>query len=112
MKLHPPPSRIFEEVSADLFSHGGYHFLAYDDRLSGWTTVTAWRKDPTSHDLIKTIAREFLNLGVPVKFHSNGEPNLIPASFALFYSAGACHSYLQPRTTHRATASLNLQSNP
>jgi hypothetical protein len=25
MKSDPPPSRIFEEVSADLFSHGGHH---------------------------------------------------------------------------------------
>jgi hypothetical protein len=72
MKSDPPPSRIFEEVSADLFSHGGHHFLAYANRLSGWTTVTVWRKDPTKHDLIKTIAREFVNLGIPVKFRSDG----------------------------------------
>ncbi len=72
MKSDPPPSRIFEEVSADLFSNGGHHFLAYANRLSGWTTVTVWRKDPTKHDLIKTIAREFVNLGIPVKFRSDG----------------------------------------
>jgi hypothetical protein len=84
MKSDPPPSRIFEEVSADLFSHGGHHFLAYADRLSGWTTVTVWRKDPTSHNLIKTIAREFVHLGVPIKLRSDGGTQFDSREFRSF----------------------------
>ncbi|KAK8400946.1 hypothetical protein O3P69_002611 [Scylla paramamosain] len=31
----PPPSRLFEDVSADLFSHSGKDYLIYADSLSG-----------------------------------------------------------------------------
>ena len=31
----PAPSRVYEDVSTDLFSYGGRQFLVYVDRLSG-----------------------------------------------------------------------------
>lgn len=82
----PQPCRIFEEVSADLFSHGVHHFLAYTDRLSSWTTVTVWGKDPTSHDLTKTNAQEFVYLSVPVKVRSDGETKFDSREFRSFFT--------------------------
>jgi hypothetical protein len=101
MKSDPPPSRIFEEVSADLFSHGGHHFLAYADRLSGWTTVTVWRKDPTSPNLIKTIVRKFVNLCVPVKFLSDGGTQFERVSLREYHSFLQCWGVsFVPSTPH------------
>ena len=35
----PPPTRVFEDTSADLFSYAGHQYLVYVDRYSGWPCV-------------------------------------------------------------------------
>ena len=74
MMSDPMPSRVFEDVSADLFSHAGKHFLVYADRLSGWPVIDSWTRDPSSREVIRIIARNFVNLGVPVRIRSDGGP--------------------------------------
>ena len=44
MISEPLPSRIFEDVSADIFSYSGNHYLVYVARLSGWPIVDGFIK--------------------------------------------------------------------
>ena len=82
--MDPPPTRVFQDFSADLFSHGGHYFLAYADRLSGWTTVEMWNKDPTAREVAKAVAGNFVDLGVPVRFRSDGGPQFTGSEFTQF----------------------------
>ena len=84
METDPLPTRVFQDVSADLFSHGGHYFLAYADRLSGWTTVEMWNKDPTAREVAKAVAGNFVDLGVPVRFRSDGGPQFTGSEFTQF----------------------------
>ena len=73
MEHDPPPSRPFEDVSVDMFSHAGNHYLVYVDRLSGWPTVdAAMGRDFTSSSVIRSIKRNFIDLGAPVRLRSDG----------------------------------------
>ncbi|KZR99650.1 Uncharacterized protein APZ42_004402, partial [Daphnia magna] len=47
----PLPSRVFEDVSVDLFQSGPLHFLVYADRLSGWPIVHQWHHDPSAREV-------------------------------------------------------------
>ena len=73
MLSEPLPSRIFEDVSADIFSYCGNHYLVYVDRLSGWPTVDGFiNRDLCSRDVITTLTRKFVDLGVPVRLRIDG----------------------------------------
>lgn len=75
MAIEQPPSRPFEDVSADLFQVAGMYFLVYVDRFSGWPTVDVWQQRcPTARDIIKVLGKNFMDLGVPVRFRSDGGP--------------------------------------
>ena len=75
MMSDPTPTRVFEDVSADLFQVGGKHYLVYADRLSGWPTVDVWRsKTPSTRDIIRAIGKNFMDLGVPLRIRSDGGP--------------------------------------
>jgi len=77
----PPPSRVFEDVSADLFQEGRLHVLVYTDRLSGWPVVHRWHHDPTASEVIRAIVSNFVELGVPVRFRSDQGPQFKAGSF-------------------------------
>jgi hypothetical protein len=70
----PLPSRVFEDVSVDLFQSGSLHFLVYADRLSGWPIVHQWRHDPSAREVTQAIVENFVDLGVPVRLRSDNGP--------------------------------------
>ena len=76
------PTRVFESVSMDLFSHGGKHFLVYADRYSGWPEVEEFRNDPTSAQVIKVLRKHFGRTGIPKKIRSDGGPQFASREFA------------------------------
>ena len=81
----PLPSRVFEDLSADLFDFAGSKYLVYVDRLSGWPTIDRWKgRDPNSADVTKTIRQNFWDLGVPVRIRTDGGPQFKSFEFSNF----------------------------
>ena len=78
------PSRPFESVSSDLFTHGGRMYLIYADRYSGWTEVHQYKTDATSRTTIHVLRRYFAQFGVPVIFRSDGGPQFSSHLFQAF----------------------------
>ena len=75
MRAESPPSRAFEDVSADFFNYKGRDYLVYVDRLSGWPAVIHFPKGTTtSRHTIHACARLFVDLSIPVRFRSDGGP--------------------------------------
>jgi len=68
----PRPEFVFQSVSADLFQAGSLYVLVYADRLSGWTVVHQWRHLPSSKEVIRAIIGDFVDLGIPQRFRSDG----------------------------------------
>jgi hypothetical protein len=63
----PNPTRVFEDVSVDIFCHAGNHYLIYADRLMGWPAVFEFvKRDLCSRDVIRSCMRCFADFGVPV----------------------------------------------
>ena len=86
MELEPEPSRIFEDVSVDLFSIGDNNYLIYADRYSGWPTVSSWMgKSPTSRDVIGVLKKNFVDLGIPVRLRSDGGGHFTSAAIDAFF---------------------------
>jgi hypothetical protein len=77
----PLPTRVFEDVSADLFQLGPLHVLVYADRLSGWPVVHQWRHDPSAREVTQAVIENFVDLGVPVRFRSDNGPQFEAHSF-------------------------------
>ena len=93
----PPPSRPFEDVSADLFSHTGKSYLVYVDRLSGWIKILEYRQDPTSQQVISTIRNFFVDAGVPVCIRTDGRPQFSSSKFRQFLKRwGINHALITP----------------
>jgi hypothetical protein len=46
----------------------------YSDRLSGWPVVHQWRRDPTAREVVQAVISNFVELGVPMRFRSDGGP--------------------------------------
>ena len=85
MMTDPPPSRVFEDVSVDIFSYSGNHYLVYADRLSGWPTIEAWYgRDLSARDVIRSITSNFVNLGVPVRIRCDNGPQFSSNDFIQF----------------------------
>ena len=85
LMTEPLPSRVFEDVSADLFSHGGRQFLVYADRLSGWPIVFAFpRGDTRTTQVIGAVRKAFVDFGVPVRLRSDGGPQFSSHDFRSF----------------------------
>jgi hypothetical protein len=70
----PLPTRVFENVSADLFLVSSLHVLVYADRLSKWPIVHQWRHDPSAREVTQAIIENFVDLGVPVRMRSDNGP--------------------------------------
>ena len=77
----PLPTYPFERVSADLFQAGSLHALVYADRLSGWTVVHQWRHTPSAKEVGRAVISNFIDLGVPLCFRSDGGPQFDAKEF-------------------------------
>ena len=84
LQRDPLPSRPFEDVSADLFYYAGKTYLAYVDRLSGWIKLSEFSHDPSSHQIISTIRKFFVDTGVPVQIRTDGGPQFTSSKFQQF----------------------------
>ena len=85
LKQEKLPSRVFEEVSIDLFQCAGKYFLLYTDRLSGWPVVYRFaRGETTSKKVIVALRRCFMDLGVPVILRSDCGPQFTSKEFIDF----------------------------
>ena len=71
-------------VATDLFSHAGCCYLVYTDYISGWPVLDRWRPDSTSRDVIRAFARNFVDLGIPVRLRSDGGPQFPSREFDQF----------------------------
>ena len=97
MATSPRPSRVFQEVSADLFTYQGKSFLVYTDRLSGWPVITEWNRDPSSRQVIRSIRKIFSDTGVPIKLRSDGGSQFTSHDFkALLKRWGVNHVMSTP----------------
>ena len=77
----PLPTYPFERVSADLFQTGSHYALVYSDRLSGWTVVHQWRHTSSAKEVARDVVRNFINLGAPLCFRSDGGPQFDAKKF-------------------------------
>ena len=84
LQRDPLPSRPFEDVSADLFYYAGKTYLVYVDRLSGWIKLNEFSHDPSSHQIISTIRKFFVDTGVPVRIRTDGGPQFTSSKFQQF----------------------------
>ncbi|TRY80302.1 hypothetical protein TCAL_15473, partial [Tigriopus californicus] len=63
----PTTELPFQSVSADLFSHCGWEYIVYVDRMSGWPCVGKLGRTCDSSSVIKIIRSKISEIGVPVK---------------------------------------------
>ena len=69
------PEWVFQDVSSDLFSHAGRHYMVYVDRLSGWPIVAFFGKhEPNTTKIIRKLEKYFVDLGVPVRIRTDNGP--------------------------------------
>ena len=72
--------------------------------------IDRWHRDPTSRDLIRVIARNFVDLGVPVRLRSDGGPQFASREFAEFtvkWGVEIVHSTpYYPQSNGRAEAAV------
>jgi len=86
-----PPSRPFEEVSADLFHYAGKSYLVYVDRLSGWIKLTEFPQDPSSQQVINSFRKFFVDTGVHIRIRTDGGPQFSAAKFRQFLKRWRVH---------------------
>ena len=83
--MHDPlPTKPFIDMSADLFSSGGYNYLVLVDRYSGWPTVHCWKNMPSSQQVIDAIIQDFAIYGVPLRVRTDGGPQFTASTFKNF----------------------------
>lgn len=93
----PPPSRPFEDASADLFSYAGKDYLLYADCLSGWPHVGCYGREATSMNTVKLLRIFFVTFGVPVRLRTDGEPQFSSHAFSDFVKRwGIIHDVFSP----------------
>lgn len=81
----PLPDLPFHDVSADLFSYAGKHYMVYVDRLSGWPIVCQYgNKEPNSSKIISDLRKIFADTGVPLRFRSDNGPQFASYEFKTF----------------------------
>ena len=85
METEKPPTRIFEDTSADILSYAGRSYLVYVDRLSGFPALHLFsRGDTTSRQVIRALRENFVTLGVPVRLRTDGGPQFTSHDFKAF----------------------------
>jgi hypothetical protein len=96
------PERVFEEVTADLFESVRLHVLVYTDRLSGWPVIHRWHHAPTARELIQAVTGNFVDLGVPTRFRSDGGPQFarnVQNALRNWAWNGRTHRRITPKAT-------------
>ena len=68
------PTRIFEHLSADLFSYGGRNFLVVTDIKSGWPTTHNLGRNICAKDIVTALRDTFRDTAVPTVLYSDGGP--------------------------------------
>ena len=98
MVNEPPPSRIFEDMSSDIFTFAGRDFLVCVDRLSNWPVIFQFpRGDTTSRQVIQALRDLFVTLGVPVRLRTDGGPQFKSREVAAFLKRwGVAHVFSTP----------------
>ena len=84
-----PPKTPFEQIVADYFQCGGYHYLVIADRLSGWPEVfksTPGSPQAGAEGLISCLRKFFACFGVPEQLASDGGPEFIAERTKQFLS--------------------------
>ena len=74
MLSDPAPSRVFETISADFFSHAGKSWLVVADRLSGWPIAIYIDGEPTAKILVHHLRQVFAVTGAPNCLKTDGGP--------------------------------------
>ena len=101
-----PPSSPFEQIFADYFDFGGYHYLVAGDRLSGFTEVFCTRTGSSNsgaRGLVKCLRQWFRTFGVPRQLSSDGGPE---------FKADVTAEFLKTwGVTHRVSSAYHAQSN-
>ena len=101
-----PPSCPFQQIFADFFDFGGYHYLIAGDRLSGYTEVfftPSGTQNAGAKGLVKCLRRWFATFGVPEELASDGGPE---------FSAEITSRFLKSwGVSHRVSAAYNPSSN-
>ena len=98
MESDPLPSRIFEDVSSDIFTVSGRDFLVCVDRLSNWPVIFQFpRGDTTSRHVIQCLREVFVTLGVPMRLWTDGGPQYRSREVAAFLKRwGVAHVFSTP----------------
>ena len=101
-----PPSCPFEQIFADFFDFGGYHYLVVGDRLSGFTEVFQTPTGSSSsgaRGLVKCLRKWFCIFGVPKQLSSDGGPEFAADVTAEFLKLWG--------VAHRISSAYHPQSN-
>ncbi|XP_042889262.1 uncharacterized protein K02A2.6-like [Penaeus japonicus] len=85
------PTRPFESVSADLFSHAGKSYLVYANRYSSWSEVHWYQGDTSSRSTICAFRKWFGQLGVPTRLRIDGGPQFSSQEFQKFLQKWHVH---------------------
>jgi transposase InsO family protein len=97
MLFEDPPTRVFEDVSADLFEFEGRHYLVCADRLSGWPTVQFLNTSTTSKDVMAAFTTWFRDMGVPTRLRTDGGLQFTSRETAEFFQRwGVTHVVSSP----------------
>ena len=67
-----PPTRVFQEVAADLFEYKDKFFLSIVDRYSGWPSLYEMGNCPNSANLIGKLMAHITRYGCPQRLCSDG----------------------------------------
>ena len=101
-----PPSSPFENIYADFFDFGGYHYLVAGDRLSGFSEIfqtPSGTPNSGSVGLIKCLRKWFGTFGVPKELSSDGGPE---------FAADVTKQFLiKWGVQHRQSSAYHPQSN-
>ena len=93
----PEPSRVFETMSADFFSHAGKSWLVVADRLSGWPIAASIDGEPTARVLVSHLREVFAVTGVPNRLKTDGGPQFTARHTRTFLQKwGVVHTISSP----------------
>ena len=108
--LSPIPEFPFQNTVSDIFSLSGHHYLIYADRLTGWTELFYFNKDPTSSMIIKHLRDVFHRFGVPMEMSFDGGRNISSSEMDSFYTKWGVtqrkSSAYYPKSNGRAEAGV------
>jgi transposase InsO family protein len=87
MNADAPPSRPWEDTSADFFTLDGKDYLVYADRYSGWIEIQHFPHPPTASSTTAAFQNWFGQHGIPVRIRTDGGKQFTARQFQDFASA-------------------------